>query len=132
MGVGRERSPDHVRIVQHHSHATQKRHLTHDTMVQLKFGLATTADDLIKWLTGQFQQFSSDQSTRAAHNTETDEITLDFDVIKRRSVRRTKRSETSVEHGSTRSMPDLLRTLWSEDDDILGFSLPFILSFIDY
>ena len=37
----------------------------------------------------------------------------------------TKCSETSVEYGSTSLIPELSRTLWSEDDDSLDFSLPW-------
>lgn len=51
-------------------------------MVQLKLRLATIAEDPVKWITGQPQQFSSDQIALYVHSTETDEIIFDFDVAK--------------------------------------------------
>lgn len=122
--VGRERSPDHVSTVQYQSHASlpNPHPTTQDTMAQLKLRLATTGENSIKWTAGQLQQFSSDQITLSSHNTETNEIIFD---LTSQTKRCTKRSETSVEHGSTRSIPELSRTLWSKDDDVLDFSLPW-------
>jgi hypothetical protein len=48
-------------------------------MVQLKLKLATKTEDSIKSITEQLHQFSK-QVTVAAHNSETNEITFDFDV----------------------------------------------------
>ena len=49
-------------------------------MVQLKLRLATTTEDSIKSIKEQLQRFSNDRITLSSHNTETDEIVLDFDV----------------------------------------------------
>lgn len=49
-------------------------------MVQLKFKLATTTKDSIKAIKEQLQRFSSDNIALSLHNTETDELTFNFNV----------------------------------------------------
>jgi hypothetical protein len=48
-------------------------------MVQLRLTLATTTKDSIESITQQLQQFS-EQTAVPEHNSETDEITFEFDV----------------------------------------------------